>query len=186
VPPVDDLYENVIERLADVPLRIVTLEPREIAEVAEVIPCARGLDVLVLHLLARQRLDAIKRLENGARVPASAADVVNHSTAGIAINGLDCPRHIETMDVVANLLALVSEDPINVTVKIRLDQIRQKAVQLDAGVVRAREASTAKAGCAHAKVPTVFLGHHVGGDFAGSEDLPLLSRQRNRIKATVS
>ena len=42
-------------------------------------------------------------------------------------------------------------------------------MQLDAGVVRAREAAAAQAAGRHAEVAAVLLHHHVGGHLAGAE-----------------
>ena len=74
------------------------------------------------------------------------------------------------MDVVAHLLALVAEDLVFAAFEVALHQVAEKAVQLDAGVVRAGQAAAAQAAGRHAEVAAVFLHHHVGGDLGGAEE----------------
>ena len=59
------------------------------------------------------------------------------------------------MDVVAHLLGLVAEDGVRGTGRARFDEIREKAVQLGAGVIRSGQTSAAEAGGLHAEVAPV-------------------------------
>src|SRR6478735_955719 len=53
VPGIDDLSENVVQRFGQSPLRVVTAEASQVADVADVVAFPVFIDVLVLHLLAR-------------------------------------------------------------------------------------------------------------------------------------
>jgi len=74
------------------------------------------------------------------------------------------------MNVVADLLALVAVDPINLLFEVGLDQVAEEPVQLDAGVVGPGEATAAQAAGLQAEVAAVFLDHDVGRDLRGAED----------------
>ena len=55
------------------------------------------------------------------------------------------PRHVEGVDVVAHLLALVAEDPVLAPLEVAFDEVAQEPVELDAGVVRPGQAAAAQA-----------------------------------------
>ena len=54
---------------------------------------------------------------------------------------MDRPQHVARVDVVADLLALVAEDPVGRARQRHLHQIGEEAVQLDAAVLRAGQAA---------------------------------------------
>ena len=69
------------------------------------------------------------------------------------------------MDVVPDLLALVSVDVVGLALEIAFHEVGEKAVELDPAVVGAGETTSAEAAGFHSKVATVLLNHDVGGDF---------------------
>ena len=69
------------------------------------------------------------------------------------------------MDVVPNLLALVSVDVVGLALEIAFHEVGEKAVELDPAMVGPGEATAAEAAGFHSKVATIFLNHDVGGDF---------------------
>ena len=79
-------------------------------------------------------------------------------------------RHVEGVDVVSDLFALVAVDEVLPAFDVALHEVAQEPMQLDARVVRARQASAAKAARLHPEVAAVLLHHHVGRDLRGAEE----------------
>ena len=73
------------------------------------------------------------------------------------------------VDVVAHLLALVAVDFVFLALQVAFDQVAEKSVQLDAGVVRPGQASAAQAAARQAEVEAVFLDGNVGRRFRRPE-----------------
>ena len=69
------------------------------------------------------------------------------------------------MNIVPDLFSFVAEDRVFSSFNIRFDQITQKPVQFNTGVVRARQAASTQAAGAHSEIPAVFLDEDVGGHF---------------------
>lgn len=69
------------------------------------------------------------------------------------------------MDVVPDLLALVSVDVVGLALEIAFHEVGEKSVELDPAVVRSGETTAPEAAGFHSKVAPVFLNHDVGGDF---------------------
>ncbi len=74
--------------------------------------------------------DERERLEDGAAVAASAAEIVDLAAARGRDERLDELRDVERVDVVAHLLALVAEDRVAPAFEIALHEVAQEAVQL--------------------------------------------------------
>ena len=142
----------------------------EVADVADVVARAVLVRVVVNHILAGYLLGQVEGLEDRAAVTAPAAQVVHLGHAWLLDEALDETGHVERMDVVAYLLALVAEDRVLLIRQVALDEVAQEAVQLDARVVRASEAAAAQAGRLHVEVPAVLLHHDVGRDLRRAEE----------------
>ena len=127
-------------------------------------------DVLDLHGLARQRLHPTKRFPDRARVRATAADVVDLASARLRDEGVDEPRHVVRMNIVAHLLALVPEHAIAPFRQIGLDEITEEAVELHARVIGPRQAAATEATGPQTEVARVFLNHDVRRDLRRAED----------------
>ena len=69
------------------------------------------------------------------------------------------------MDIVTDLLALVSVHVVGLALEIAFHEVREKAVELDPAVVGSGETTAAEAAGFHSKIATVLLNHDVGGDF---------------------
>ena len=74
------------------------------------------------------------------------------------------------VDVVADLLASVTEDLVFASFKVAFHEVTEKAVELDAAVVRAGEASSAEAAGGESEVAAILLHHDIGGDFGRAEE----------------
>jgi hypothetical protein len=65
------------------------------------------------------------------------------------------------VDVVADLFALVAEDPVRAGLADRAGEVVEKPVQLRAGVVRPGQAAAAEADGRHPEIAAVLLDEHV-------------------------
>ncbi len=121
-----------------------------------------------------------ERLEDAAGIRLPAAEVVDLARRGRVDERLDEAGDVEAVDVVADLLALVAEDPVLAPLEVALHEVAQEAVQLDAAVVRPGQAAAAEAAGRHAEVAAVLLHHHVRGDLARAEEAveALVDRER--------
>src|SRR5262249_31469688 len=100
----------------------------------------------------------------------AAADVVNLARARVLVKRMDEPGHVDRMNIVADLFALVSVDPVQAAFDIAPDEMAEKAVKFNSTVVRSGEAPSAQAACLHPEITTVLLDHDIGGDFRCAEN----------------
>ena len=96
--------------------------------------------------------------------------VVDLADSGIIDELPHKTRHVLGVNVVSDLFSLVAVDLVFAALDIASDQIAQEAVQFDAGMAGARDASAAQATCANSESATVFLGVNVGGQFRRAEE----------------
>lgn len=171
--------KDVGQRLGDVPAGIVRLHFGKIADVADVVAGAVLIHVFVIHFLAAQRRRVFKRFENGNAVGTAAADVIDLAATRILVEGMNEARDVERMDVVANLLAFVTKNFVETAFDVAFDEVAQEAVQLHAAVIRTGETTAAQTAGLHAKVASVFLHHHIAGNFRCAKDavLALVNRE---------
>jgi len=137
----------------------VRLEFAKVGNVADMIAFAIFVDISPGEFFSSQLLDFGNCFEHGDAVFAAAAHVVDLAGAGVGSESLDSTDNVVAMNIVANLLALVAEDGVLEPGHGRFDEIRKKAVQLDAGVRRAGEAAAAENADVHFEVAAVFLGN---------------------------
>src|SRR6266550_1966275 len=74
-----------------------------------------------------------------------------------------------TVNIVAHLLALVAKNGISAAAECHLHQIRQKAMQLHAGVRWPRQAATSKNPYLHVEVAPIFLRDEIRRRFRSAE-----------------
>ena len=130
----------------------------EIGDVADVIAFAIFIHVSPIEFFPGELLDFGNGFEHGDAIFAAATHVVDLAGAGIRGEGFDGSYYIVAVNVVADLLSLVTEDGIFQAVEGGFHEIRKKTVKLDAGVRRAGEAAAAKNADVHFEVAAVFLG----------------------------
>src|ERR1700759_3549903 len=106
----DDLVDDRTERCRELPLGVGGPETAKIADVADVVAFAVLLDVLVVEGLTDPLFDELDRLEDRGAVLASATQVEHSAWAGSREEGVEGGHHVAAVDLVADLLALVSED----------------------------------------------------------------------------
>jgi hypothetical protein len=109
----------------------MTLQPGEVADVANVVAIAIFIDVFVIHLLPGQLLDTVKSFEDRARILPTNADVIHLTTTWVVVDLFDGPRNVVAVDVIADLFTLVAKDAISPAQKLNFNQVREKPVELD-------------------------------------------------------
>lgn len=128
------------------------------------------IDVLIHLFLAGEFLGNGKRLPDGARVGAAAADVIDLRDARSFEEFFNETSDVVGVDIVADLFALVAEDLVFATFEVAFDEVGKEAVELNSGVVWTREAAAAQAAGGDAEVAAVFLDHHITGDLGSPEE----------------
>src|ERR1043165_3763506 len=108
-PCVDDSLERRVKILGDVPAWIMTLHLAQVADVADMIAFAVLVDVFIGHLFAGDGGNAVECFEDTDRIRSPAPNVVDLSGTRLFPESLDEANHVMSVNVVANLLALVAE-----------------------------------------------------------------------------
>src|SRR5204863_333696 len=128
------------------------------------------------QLLAAHLFDTLNRFQHRDAVLASSAEVVNFARPGTCRKFFDRAHHVVAVDVIAHLLAFVAKNRVRAAAQSDFHQIRQKSMELDAGMRRAGQASAAKDAYPHFEVPPIFLSDEVGG---------CLRRSKQRMQRAV-
>ena len=110
----------------------------QIAVVTDMVANAIFIDIGVTLGDSREFLNGSESFEDRAGVFLPATQVVHLSDARILAESQDHCGHILGVDIVANLLAFVAKNLVLPLFNVAPDQVTQKAVQLDAGVIRPR------------------------------------------------
>src|ERR1019366_4792032 len=110
LPCFDDLSEDLLERDLDLPSWVVVHQLPQIGDVTNVIATPVLVDVDGLESAPAKLLDEPCRLDQRDAVVATASQVVDLAGSRILVKPVDRAAHIPRVDVVANLLPLVSED----------------------------------------------------------------------------
>ena len=143
---------------------------RKIADVADVVAFAIPVDVFENLLLAAYRGGHLEGFQNADAVFPAAAQIIDLAHPWRLPEFLDKPRDVVAVDVVADLLALVAEDPVEAPLDVATHQVAKKAMQLDPAVVGTRQAAATQAAGLHAEVAPIFLHHDVTGELRGPKE----------------
>ena len=168
-PGLDNFGKDVIEALRQIPGRIVGAHFGEIGNVADMISFPVFIDVGGEHFLAREFFDSGKGFKNGAAVASASAEIIDLARARFFKKCGDKTGHIQRVDIVPNLLALVSVHVVGLALEIAFHEVGEKAVELDPAVVGSGETTATEAAGFHSKVAPILLNHDVGGDFRSAE-----------------
>src|SRR5437588_6622385 len=101
---------------------------------------------------------------------AAAADVINFSKARRPYELGEGFHEIEAMDIVAHLFAFISKNAVGPAAHCADHEIREKTVQLSAGVRRSSQATAAKTNGRHPEITSVFLHEKIGRSFGSAEE----------------
>ena len=121
------------------------------------------------NFLPGHLLDFGDGFEHGDAVLAAAAEVVDLAAAGIGGELLDRAHNVMTMNIVADLLALVAENGISAAGNGHLHEVGKEAMKFDAGVRRPGKATAAENTDFHAEIAAVFLSHQVCRRLGGAK-----------------
>jgi len=166
----DNFGKDVVEALRQIPGRIVGAYFGEIGNVADVVPFPVFIDVGGEHFLARQFFYPGKGFQDGAAIGTASSEIVDLARAGLFKKCGDKAGHIVRVDVVPDLLALVSVHVVGLALEIAFHEVGEKAVELDPAVVGPGETPPPKAAGFHSEVATILLDHDVGGHFRGAKE----------------
>ena len=145
-------------------------ELAQIADVTYVIALARLIGVQPLDFPAAQILDPSNRFENGDAIAAPAPEVIDLAAPRIRSKCFHRGDDVVTMNVIPHLLAFISVDCVSAAGKCYAHEIRKESVQLDPAVIRSRQTAAAEDSDREIIIASIFLRHHIGGDFRSAED----------------
>jgi len=95
----------------------------EIGNIADVIPFPIFVDVGGEHFLARQFFNSSKGLQDRAAVGTASAEIIDFARAWVFKKRGDKASHIERVDVVPDLLALVSVHVVGLALEIAFHEV---------------------------------------------------------------
>ena len=122
------LREHRVEADHDLPLGVVRPEASRIGDVTDVIAGSRLGHVLGLERPADQAFESFDRLEEGDTVRSAAAEVVDRRHRWAGYEGGNRAADVLRVQVVANLLSLVTEDLVEALFTDRACEIGEEAV----------------------------------------------------------
>ena len=99
-----------------------------------------------------------------------AAEVVDGGGNRALVERHDRRADVVGVDVVADLLALVAEDPVGAPLSDRARDVREKAVQFGAGVIRPGQTPSPETHGRHAEIATILLHQDIPGHLRGPEE----------------
>src|SRR5215469_5468791 len=152
-----------------------------VADVADVVALAVFFVVAPRYLPAGGGLDHAEAFEDRGIALAAAAQIVDLARARRRNERLERAHHVEAVNLVAHLLALVAEYRERLAAQGGLDEKAEKAVQLDPAVVGPGETSAAKARCRHAEITAVLLNDQVRGGLRRAEQAVLAPVDAHRL-----
>src|SRR6266567_3974947 len=161
----DNFLKDRVQVVRNFPVRIVRLKFAQIGDIADVIAFAGFFHIFPGELFAGHILNFGYGFKHRNAVSAPATEVINFAWTRARCKFLNCAYNVMAVNVVANLFGLVTKNGIAAAAKRNLYQIRKKSVQLNTGMRRPGQASTAKNTGIHAKVAPILLRHKIGGGF---------------------
>src|SRR5215469_595631 len=139
----------------DFPSGIVFLHFAQIAVVTDVIANPVLIDVPPVHLSAGDIGSHAECFQNRAGVGFAAAEIIDLGNTRRLPELIHEAGHILGMNVIAHLLAFVSEDFVLSPFDVALHQIAEESVQLYAGVIRAGKTTAPQTASGHAEIASV-------------------------------
>ena len=137
----------------------------DIGNIPDMIAKAIFLLVVNLHLLSAQSFTLADCLFHRAVAVTTAADIVNLSRAGILVKMIKGIDQIIRVNIIPDLLPLVTEYIVFPTTESALHKISEKAMQLGTGMSRSGQTTTPKTDCIHPKVAAILLHQDIGSHF---------------------
>src|SRR5690348_6324373 len=110
---------------------------------------------------SRASFSELEGFQNRARILLAAPQVVYLAAAWVGVKLVHETGHVLGVDIIAHLLALVTEYGIFLAFQIAFHQVTQEPVQLDSGVIGAGEASPSQTARRHVEIPAILLHHDI-------------------------
>ena len=118
-----DFLEDAVEGVGEIPVGQMGTQLAEIGDVTDVVSFSWLVAILPTNAPSDKLLNARKRFKDGDAVLPSATNIVDLTWTRVEEKLFGGANHVETMDVVANLLALEAENGINAAGNGDLDKI---------------------------------------------------------------
>src|SRR5207248_9489248 len=141
----------------------------DVTDPPDVIADAVGLLVVPGEFATADFFTKRNRFQHGTITKTAATDVVNFSRARLVDKGGKCFHQVEAVNVIAHLLAFVTENPIRPADDTAFHQVGKETMQLRPSVGRAGQATTSETSGRHSKIAAIFLNQDVGGDLRSTE-----------------
>ena len=126
--------------------------------------------VLIVHFVARNAFANRYGFHHRTVRKTTAACVIDFTLTRICVKSVEHLNQIVAVNIIADLLAFVAENCVLLARYATFHQIRQKAVQFCARVIRPRQATTSENARIHAKIFAVFLNHYISRHFRRPKD----------------
>ena len=132
------------------------------------------------------RRERVDRLQQRQAVAAAAAQVVDLAAARRALEVQEQIRDVGRVNLIAHLLAAVAEDRVALAEHGAADDVVEEAVELDGGVIGARQAAAAEHADRHLEVAPILLTQHIGGHLRRAEERVQALIDRKRLVDAVA
>src|SRR3712207_7021452 len=83
---------------------------------------------------------------------------------------MEGPNQVRAVEVISDLLTLVSEHGVRSKGESAFHEVRQEAMELGAGMPRTGQASSPETSGAHSEVTPILLHEYVGCHFRGTKE----------------
>src|SRR5208283_5013129 len=121
-------------------------------------------------LLAGAGSGHLKSLQNRTGVLLAAAQIIDLSRPRRLVELEHKAGHVQGMDVVPHLLALVAVNLVFTAFEVAFDQVTEKPMQFDARMMRPRQAPAAQATSGQSEVTAILLHHDVSRHLGSAEE----------------
>src|SRR5262249_566751 len=131
-----DLDERGLQIFCDSPTRIILFHSRQVGNVADMLSFPVLIDIFVRHFHSGYVLNQSESFEDRNGIFAAAPNIVNRCAARVLNEQVHESHNIIGMDIIPYLFAAVSENLISLFFEITPDEVTEKPMEFDSGVVR--------------------------------------------------
>src|ERR1700731_1037180 len=163
------LDEDIRKIIFPIPARIMRLEFADIAYPPDMIAYPVVLRIKVVHFFPCNLFAAGNGFQHRTVAMPSPACIVYLPRPRLLIKLPEHAHQVIAVDIVPDLLALVSENGIGITRDRAFHQVRKKAMQLRPRMVWTRQTAAPKNAGLHPKIPAIFLYQDIGCHFGGAK-----------------
>ena len=160
-----DVAQDFVNPKGQLPLGVIGLERVEVANPPHVVTDPRLIGKRVIEGSTGDLFAERNRLQHRDVRISPTTKVVNRASGRRPVKRVEGSHYVMGVNVVANLLALVTEHGVGIAADGALHQVGEEAVKLRASVLRAGQATSTKADGRHLEVAPVLLDQQVGSCF---------------------